>query len=156
LFGLATTYHRAGQLQLARPLYGELLSVDPHNVEGLNNFLVLLADESPKDALAELEHLEKSHPGLSIIPAQMAIIHEKMGDYDAAMEKMNIAISLSPENLKYRYNMAIILDKKGDWQNAAIFYKQLLTASERGEKIAANLESIQQRMTFISTNKPKG
>jgi Flp pilus assembly protein TadD len=156
LFGLATTYHRAGQIQMARPLYGKLLAIDPHNVEGLNNFLVLLSDEDPKDALAELDKLEKSHPGFSPISAQMAIIYERMGNYDLAMDKMNRAISLSPENLKYRYDMAIILDKKGDWANAAVFYKQLLTASERGEKISASPEEIQHRLTFIQSNKPKG
>lgn len=156
LFGLATTYHRAGQVQMARPLYAKLLAIDPHNVEGLNNFLVLLADESPQEALVELGNLAKTHPGLSTIPAQMAIIYEKTGDYASAIEKMNIAINLSPENLKYRYNMAVILDKKGDWANAAVFYQQLLTANERGEKISANSEEIQQRLTFILSNKPKG
>ncbi len=156
LFGLATTYHRAGQINLARPLYGKLLAIDPYNVEGLNNFLVLLTDEDPADALAELGKLEKSHPGFSPIPAQMAIIYQKMGDYAQAVDKMNIAIGLSPENLKYRYDMAVILDKKGDWADAAILYQQLLTASERGEKIAASPEEIQQRLTYIQSNRPKG
>src|SRR6185369_5324725 len=122
-----------GQVQLARPLYGKLLAIDPHNVEGLNNFLVLLADEDPHDALNELNNLEKSHPGFSPIPAQMAVILEKAGDYKAAADKMGTAIGLSPENLKYRYNMAVILDKAGDWENAAVFYRQLLSAVERGE-----------------------
>jgi Flp pilus assembly protein TadD len=156
LFGLATTYHRAGQLQVARSLYGQLLAIDPHNVEGLNNYLVLLADEDPKDALIELNKLQKNHPGLSVIPAQMGIIYEKTGNYDMAAQKMDEAINLTPENLKYRYDMAVILDKKGDWPDAALLYKQLLTASARGEKIAANPEAIQQRLTFILTNRPKG
>lgn len=156
LFGLATTYHRAGLLEQARPLYGKLLALDPHNVEGLNNFLVLLSDENPKDALVELGKLEKTHPSFSPIPAQMAIIYEKTGDYEKAAEKMNAAITLSPENLKYRYDMAIILDRSGDWADAAVFYKEILTASERGEKISANPEEIQQRLTFILSNRPKG
>ncbi|HEU5048216.1 MAG TPA: tetratricopeptide repeat protein [Rickettsiales bacterium] len=156
LFGLATTYHRAGQPQLARPLYGQLLVIDPNNVEGLNNYLVLLADEAPEEALVELGRLEKTHPDFSPIPAQMAIIYEKQGNYPAAVQQMTTAINLAPENLRYRYNMAIILDHKGDWENAAELYKELLTASERGEKIAADPDEIQQRLTFILSNKPKG
>jgi Tfp pilus assembly protein PilF len=155
LFGLATTYHRAGQIQLARPLYGKLLSIDPHNVEGLNNFLVLLADESPQEALTELGELRRSHPTFSPVPAQMAAIYEKTGNYSSAADLMKQAIDLSPENLKYRYNMAIILDKKGEWAEAADFYRQLLVANERGEKIPTNSEEIQKRLTFISSNKPK-
>ena len=156
LFGLATTYHRAGMLPEARALYGKLLAVDPYNFEGLNNYLVLLSDENPEEAIAELGKLEKTHPGFSPIPAQQAIIYEKTGDYVHAAEKMNTAINLSPENLKYRYNMAIILDKMGDWPAAAGFYQDLINASDRGEKIAANPEEIQQRLTFILSNKPHG
>jgi len=134
LFGLATTYHRAGQLQLARPLYGKLLAIDPKNKEGLNNFLVLIADESPQEALVELQKLQRTHPDFSPVPAQMAIIYEKSGDYQRAIEAMNQAIEISPENLKYRYDMAIMLDKRGAWADAAALYQQLITANERGEK----------------------
>ncbi len=153
LFGLATTYHRAGQLQLARPLYGRLLAIDPHNVEGLNNFLVLLADEAPREALVELERLEQSHPGFSPIPAQMAIIYEKLNNFPMAVQKMQQAIDMSPENIKYQYDMAVMLDKRGDWPDAAMYYQQLLVASERGEKIPASEEDIQERLTFIRSNR---
>lgn len=156
LFGLATTYHRAGMLPEARDLYSKLLTVDPYNFEGLNNYLVLLSDENPEAAIAEMAKLEKTHPGFSPIPAQLAIIYEKTGDYTKAAESMNKAINLSPENLKYRYNMAIILDKMGDWQAAAGFYQDLINAADRGEKIVANPEEIQQRLTFILSNKPEG
>jgi tetratricopeptide (TPR) repeat protein len=155
LFGLATTYHRAGQLKLARPLYGKLLAIDPNNEEGLNNFLVLLADESPEAALDEMQKLERTHPDFSPLPAQMAVIYEKMGNYDEAISNMKHAIELSPENIKYRYDMAVILDKSGDWENAAVFYQQLITANDRGDKIPANPEEIQERLTFIRSNRPK-
>jgi len=154
LLGLATTYHRAGQLQLARPLYGKLLAEDPHNMEGLNNFLVLLADESPQGAMVELIKLQHTHPTFSPIAAQIGIIYEKMGDFGKAAQAMGHAIELSPENLKYRYDMAIILDKQGDWRSASVFYQQLITANDRGEKIPANPDEIQKRLTFIRSNRP--
>lgn len=156
LFGLATTYHRAGQISMARPIYGKLLAIDPGNVEGLNNFLVLLSDEAPEDAIKELEKLEKTHANFSPVSAQLAVIYQKTGNYQAAAEKMNRAIELSPENLKYRYDMAVILDKAGERENAAVFYKQVLQAIERGEKISVNAEEIQQRLTFILSNKGSG
>jgi Tfp pilus assembly protein PilF len=155
LFGLATTYHRAGQLQLARPLYGKLLAIDPNNAEGLNNFLVLLADESPQEALAEMKKLQQTHPDFSPLPAQMAVIYEKAGDVESALKSMKHAIDLSPENIKYRYDMAVMLDRAGGWEQAADYYEQLLTANDRGEKIPANPEEIQERLTFIRSNKPK-
>lgn len=153
LFGLATTYHRAGQIQLARPLYAQLLEIDPNHIEGLNNFLVLLADEAPDEALKELEKLRHSHPNFSPVLAQMALIHEKKKDYQDAAECMRRALALSPENLKYQYNMAIILDKMHNWDEAIRWYRSLIIADERGEKIPGNAREIQQRLTFIDSNK---
>jgi hypothetical protein len=69
---------------------------------------------------------------------------------------MSRAMALSPENLRYQYDMAIILDKQGAWPDAASIYQQLLTANERGEKIPANPEEIQERLTFIRSNGTRG
>lgn len=154
LFGLATTYHRAGQIDLARPLYAKLLALDPKNRDALNNFLVLMADEAPEQALIQLSQLEKRNPDFSPIPAQMAVIYQKLGDSDKASEKMFRAIALAPENLVYRYNLAIMLDKQKKYEEAAKLYKQLVDASMRGEVIPGNLQKIQERLTFISSNRP--
>lgn len=154
LFGLATIYHRSGQLEKARPLYAKLLTIDPDNRDGLNNFLVLLADEAPEDALMHLERLRTLNPDFSPIPAQMAVIYQKLGLYDKAIENMTRAIELAPENLAYRYNFAIMLDKQHKFDEAAQIYRQILQAFQRGENVPGNIEQIQQRLTFISSNKP--
>ena len=153
LFGLATLYHRARQFDKARPLYGRLLAIDPNHRDGFNNFLVLLADEAPREALVELEKLESKNLGFSTIPAQMAVIYQKLGDQDKATGKMFRAVALAPENLTYRYNLAIMLDKQKNYEEAAKLYRQLLEAEQRGEKIPGNIESIQQRLTFIGSNR---
>lgn len=153
LFALATLYHRAGQIDLARPLYGKLLSLDPNNRDGINNFMVLMADEAPEAALQQLEQLEARNPKFSPIPAQMAVIYQKLGNQDKASEKMFHAIELAPENLIYRYNLAIILDKQQKYEEAANLYRQIIEAYQRGESIPGNIEKIQQRLTFIGSNR---
>lgn len=153
LFGLATTYHRAGQIDLARPLYGKLLALDPNNRDALNNFLVLLADESPEDALAQLQKLENKNPDFSPIPAQMAVIYQKLGNSDKASEKMFRAVSLAPENLTYRYNLAIMLDKQHNYEEAAKLYRQIVEAHQRGDTTPGDISKIQERLTFISSNR---
>lgn len=152
LFGLATTYHRAGQIALARPMYARLLAVDPGHSDGLNNFLVLLADESPEQALQELLKLAQSNPQYSALPAQIAVIYQKLGYFDLATEYMQRAIGMAPENLTYRYNYAIMLDKQHKYAEAAELYRLLIQASQRGETIPGNVQKIQQRLTFISSN----
>lgn len=136
LFGLAATYHRLGNIEQARPLYGMLLKVNPNHREGLNNFLVLVSDESPQDALPELERLETRNPDFSPIPAQLAIVLDKMGYHERAQEKMLRALELAPDNMSYRYNLAVMLDQRGEYGNAAALYRALIKASMNGAPAA--------------------
>jgi Flp pilus assembly protein TadD len=151
LFGLAATYHRLGELEKARPLYGALLKLNPNHREALNNFLVLVSDESPQEALAELERLEQRNPDFSPIPAQEAILLGKLGYTTDAKSKMLRAIELAPENLTYKYNLAIMLDRQGNYADAGALYRLLIDAALKGEKIPAALDILQKRLNFITT-----
>jgi len=55
LFSLATIYQNSGQTDEARKLYTHLLSIDPSNQQALNNFLVLVGENAPEDAILELK-----------------------------------------------------------------------------------------------------
>ncbi len=155
LFGLAATYHRLGDVEKARPLYGQLLKVNPNHREGLNNFLVMVSDESPADALPELERLEQRNPDFSPIPAQEAIVLDKLGFPDRAQEKMLRAIDLAPDNLSYQYNLAVMLDQHGHFADAAGLYDKLIRASLEGAKIPASTEAMQKRLTYLVTEATK-
>lgn len=151
LFGLAATYHRLGLIEKARPFYGMLLKTNPNHREGLNNFLVLVSDESPEDALPELQRLEERNPDFSPIPAQIALVYDKMGYFDQAQDKMLRAIELAPENLTYKYNLAIMLDRHGRYADAGALYRLLIDAGLRGEHVPAPLETLQKRLNYIVT-----
>ena len=155
LFGLAATYHRLGMTEKARPLYGMLLKVNPNHREGLNNFLVMVTDESPQDALPELERLEARNPDFSPIPAQLAMVLEKLGYPDQAREKMLRAIELSPDNLTYKYNLAIMLDRQGQTADAIALYRSLVKASLHGAPVPASLDAMQQRLNYLVTELTK-
>lgn len=152
LFGLATTYHRLGLLDQARPLYGKLLRLDPFNREALNNFLALVGEEAPNAAVVQLEKLEESNPDFSPIPAQLSVLYQRLGEKDKAIEKMVKAATLSPENLVYKYNLAILYDQNGDAAPAIALYKQLLMANEHGQALPSSVDSIQERLTFLASN----
>lgn len=151
LFGLAAIYHRQGQIDKARPLYSKLLQVNPNHREGINNFLVLVSDESPQESLAELERLEQRNPDFSPIPAQEAIVLTKLGYGPQARDKMLRAIELAPDNLTYKYNLAIMLDKQGNYEQAVPLYRLLVDAANKGASIPASTESLQKRLNYIST-----
>ncbi len=149
LFGLATTYHRIGSLDNARALYARLLEIEPDHTEGLNNFLALVAEESPEEALPELQVLAAKHPSFSPILAQLGVLYQQLGDYNQARSNMMQAVRLSPENMTYRYNLAIMLDQQGAYAEAANVYRYLIGVSQRGVQIPADASTLQDRLTYI-------
>jgi Flp pilus assembly protein TadD len=151
--GLAVAYHRAGLLNDARPLYMDILAKDPTNRDALNNFLGLVAEEAPDEALIKLQKLMARNPDFSPIPAQMAVIQQKKGDITAASESMLRAVSLAPENLAYKYNLAVLFDKLGKKEEASSIYSSLLDAYMRGENLGVNVRAIQERLTFLRSNR---
>jgi tetratricopeptide (TPR) repeat protein len=152
LFGLATTYHRVGALEKAKPLYATLLAVAPDHRDGLNNFLMLLGEENPAEALARLKSLEAANRSYAPIPAQIAMIYERMGDMASAVDAMTRAVSRAPENVQYRYNLAVLLDKAGNWNDAASIYQDVLAAVDRGERVPSSRDDIQSRLRYLLTN----
>ncbi|MGB1540331.1 MAG: tetratricopeptide repeat protein, partial [Rickettsiales bacterium] len=151
LFGLATTYHKNNQLDEARDLYGRLLEIDPYHREGLNNFLALVSQESPGEAIRELEAMEAKSPDFSPIPAQLGVIYNKLGDHATAAQKLARAIELSPENLAYRYNLAVTLDKLGKSREAADLYMELVNDYQNGATLPGDVDTIRERAIFLSS-----
>jgi Flp pilus assembly protein TadD len=153
LFGMGALLHRAGDLNGARMYYAKVLEQDPDHRDTLNNFLSLVAEEAPEEALAKLKTLESKNPDFSPIPAQISYIYQRLKNMPLAAQYMIKALSLSPNNLTYKYNLAVLLDRQGAREDAASFYQDLVDAYLRGESIPGNIASIQERLTFIRSNR---
>jgi Tfp pilus assembly protein PilF len=149
LLGLATAYQKSRMLPQARAVYNQLLTLYPNNQKAINNFVVLASEESPTEALNELLRLEKTNPGYSPVVAQIGMIYDRMNQPQQAIQYLRRALSISPQNMAYRYNLAVLLDKNGDYQNAIQLYKQLIDASARGVQIPAAARQLQERLTFL-------
>jgi len=153
LMGLATILHQSGVMIEAKKLYTRLLSLDPGNQHALNNFLALVGEESPDKALKELRKLESINPLMSIIPAQMAMIYSNKNDYEMAIKYFNKAQILSPDSVNYRYNLAILLDKMGDKNNAIKLYRQLVRDHEDNHSLPGSVETIKNRLIYLGSSK---
>lgn len=151
LFGLATTYHRMGQREEARQLYSELLAINPTHREGLNNFMALISDESPSAAIEELEQLETENPDFSPIPAQLGIVYNRIGNPQMAARKLARALNISPDNISYKYNLAITLDTLGQVEEASDLYLELIEAYNDGADLPGDVGDLRNRV--ISINK---
>lgn len=153
LYGKATLLHQAGDIASARAYYQRILAKDPDHREALNNFLSLVAEEAPQEALEELYKLQKKNPYFSPIPAQISNIFQKLGDYRSAIAAMQDAYELAPGNLTYTLNMAVLLDRAGAKPQAADYYQQLVDAQMGGQEIPGNINVIQERLTFLRSNR---
>jgi Tfp pilus assembly protein PilF len=153
LFGLATAYHRDSQFDQARAIYTKILEKDPNNKEVLNNFLVLVAEESPDAALLELQKIEKINSDFSPVPAQIAMIYLKKNDPQKAERYLKRAVLLSPDNVTYQYNLAITSDRLENYPQAIKLYKQIVEAVKNGAVIPGSLNSVEERLAFLQEKK---
>lgn len=150
-FGLATAYHRNSQFEQAREIYTEILKANPNDKEALNNFLVLVAEEAPESALIELQKLERINSDFSPIPAQIAMINLKLNNPKKAERYLRRAVILSPDNITYKYNLAITSDRLGKYDQAIRLYRQIVEAVEHGGIIPGSLEQIKTRLSFLES-----
>lgn len=148
LFGLASTLQRIGWLAEARATYGELLAIEPDNRGALANMMTLISQEAPEQALSNLQRLYEINPGFSPIPAQMAVLFAGRGDYQEAIRYLRLAADLSPENLMYTYNLAIIHDRVGDYGQARKLYEEVLSAAEIRD-VSIPLDVVRARVSYL-------
>ena len=151
MFGLAAAYQKAGQRIQARDAYAKLLSAYPGFQPGLNNLLVLASNEAPNDALRELDVIGKRDPNFAPVYAQKASIYAQIGDIANAKKNFIKALNIEPDNVVYRYNLAVLLDKNGDTITAAKLYNQILDQNTQGARLPVDRSQIEERLAFIGS-----
>ncbi len=152
LLGLASAYQKSGQNAQARRIYGRLLEIYPGNQDAINNFLVLISEEDADAALAHIESLSRLDDSSSALAAQMAMIHYKKGNINEAIKALSKAASLSPDNVNYIYNLAVLWDIAGNKSKAMELYRQLIELYHQGSSIPGNVNDIQERLTYLGSN----
>ena len=150
LFGLATAYQKSGQKQQARAAYSDLFKQYPNDEAGLNNFLVLVANEAPQQALRELDILSERSPDFASIYAQKSVIYNRMNDKERAIQNMARAFRLAPANTTYKYNLAVLLDDAGQREDAARIYRDLISQNYDGTALPVGRQDIMERLNYIS------
>lgn len=150
LFGLGAAYQRNGQEKQARKTYAKLLKIAPNHREALSNFLALTSKESPEAALIELKNIERTSPKFDPVVAQIALLHNKMGHTDKAIKYFSKAVKMAPSNIKYRYNLAVLLDRSGRHMDAIPLYRDLIKSGLQGMILPTTVANIHERLTFLS------
>lgn len=151
-FSLAVLYQKIGQLSQAKTLYQDLLKNDPANKEDIiGNLLAILIDESPKDAIYLLSHLATQNPESSYIAAQSALAYDKVQNYEQAVNMLKKAISLQPERVDYKYNLAVTYDKMGDYLKALEAYSDVIKTYDSSSHQLTSIDQIKKRVESIKS-----
>lgn len=148
LFALGALYQKLGQIEDAKREYGQLLRIEPNHERGINNYIALIAEESPSKALGQLKEMERINPSFSPVKAQIGMIYAKAGEFELAEIYLRKAIMLAPEVVNYRYNLAIVMDRSGRIQEALQLYRQVLDFA--GDDLSsASVTQIKERIRIL-------
>lgn len=151
MFGLATSYQKAGRKNRAKEIYKQILTEHPTYEPALSNLLALASSEAPEHALAEFAVIEARNPNFAGVYAQKAKVYREQMNLDYAISNLRKALSIKPNNNNYRYDLAIIEDERGNFSNAIQLYSELVKAANDGQNIPADKELIVERMGYIAT-----
>ncbi len=151
LMGLAVAQQGAGFVESAARTYEDLLDVEPSNADAVVNLMGIMQAQYPSVTLQNLMELRDKYPTNPGIPAQIGLVNAQMSNYDDAMRYLEIAASMDPRNPSHIYNMAIIMDRKGDTRNAIPLYERALQldASYGDTARALNREEIYDRLSTL-------
>jgi Tfp pilus assembly protein PilF len=146
LFGMAVGYHKLGEINNARKYYSEVLKINPEHQKAVNNFLILVGEESPKEAISQLQRIERVSTNNSSVKAQLSYLYAIDKNYMVAKEYIEKAILISPRNVKYQYNLAVIFDLIGDYPQAIEKYLAVLGMMENSQSYILPVDAIKKRI----------
>jgi len=153
LLGRGTALQKLGRKDEARQSYERVLKINAGNREALTNLTALEAERAPGEALARLLDLEKQYPYFSPIKAQVGLIYARMNNLDGALDYLRRALVVTPDAPLYLYNMALVLDRMGLREQAAVAYERSLAVMGAGRSAPdISVADIQRRVDYLRTN----
>lgn len=149
-FSLAVAYQKINQNSKAKEIYQELLSKDLENEKQIiSNLLSILIDESPNEAIYFLTRLATQNPNSPYIVAQLALAHERVGNYQEAINFIKKAIFIDDENLEYVYNLAVLYDIINERDFAIRNYQKVIRGYNEKSLNTISLASIENRVKAL-------
>jgi tetratricopeptide (TPR) repeat protein len=134
-----------------------LTSLNWQNLGQIYRNLINVGENADQFAIASLNQaiaLDQYNPQLYI---QLGGIYYQLGQYDAAQNQFQIAVSLKRDFANGYYNLGHALEEKGDLQNALQAYQvvQQLVKNDKTslESITAEIEALQEKAKNLDTGK---
>jgi arylsulfatase A-like enzyme/Tfp pilus assembly protein PilF len=146
LINLANAYRRLGQDENAMVGYQRYLERDPRNAYVWYQLGELQSDRGLlNDALNSFSRALAMDGSLNPARVARGAVRIQQGDLDAAEREIRSAIEKDPTIRLGSYNLALIAEGRGRWDEAAQLYEQELAAHAESFRAAFNLGRVYER-----------
>ena len=139
LSSIALSYHKLGDIKSAKKFYAKTIKLYPNNFNTINNYLILVSQEYPKEAINELLKLNQVFNKNHLLKAQISYLYSKEQKYNLALKYINQALKISNKNPNYLYNKAIILEYLGNKKEAQEIYSYIINTESNSKNIPVAL-----------------
>jgi predicted O-linked N-acetylglucosamine transferase (SPINDLY family) len=113
-FENACAQHRAGRLDLAAALYGQVLEQQPRHADALHMLGMLKRQQGRRSESIELlRRATTLSPDNALVHNNMAIVLKESGDFAGAVAAYRRAIALQPGFAGAHYNLGLALQAQG-------------------------------------------
>ena len=136
LLGMAVAFHRLKEHDKAMLIYLEIIK-SRHKTghreiadKALHNAMILIGSNPNKENLLKGVEIFEKHQHSSLLAVQISSIYTKLGEFNKALQYMNIATNLEPRNIKFGYYMGLIMEKSNNKEQALSLYRHMLNNPE--------------------------
>src|SRR5271169_6184706 len=128
---LGYTYEQNKAYKKAIDAYQKAVDLDHDNLDSVRGLAQnLLNDNQPDAALVQYKVIAEADPSDAQTYMRMAEIYRRNGKLDEAHECLKKASAVVPESLELKYNMAVIEEAQGKYDDSIAILKQLLEKTD--------------------------
>lgn len=151
LAGKALALQKAGDHIEAMNTYERLLNLNPRDIEALTNYLGLLQQQDPQQALVRLQALSAQYPQNAAVSGQLGMLYARIMDTPNAIRQFQTAAALDSTNATYPFNLAVLYDRLGSKDKARHEYRRALgLVRDYPSRADVSIEVIRQRLHALS------
>jgi len=134
----------------AKALFNQSLQLNPGNdsvqVELGACYLFGNISSTPMEGILKIKQVADKDPNNMYAQLMLGLGDIKSGQYDKAIERLQVVVQKEPNNLQAIFNLAETFERKGDKANAITWYRKVETmvnVPEAKQEIEARIKTLQ-------------